>query len=95
MRFRTIGGVLIGAGFLCKWTNAFQLLSVLLLLAMTPRRRRELLRPGFWSMVTTFAPALWPPWHWQKPRGWPLLHHLSARGGLISPALTRSTSGSW
>ena len=80
-----LSGVLIGAGFLCKWTNAFQLLGVLLLLAMTPRYRRELLRPGFWSMVAAFAPALWPPWHWQEPRGWPLLHHLSSRGGLETP----------
>jgi hypothetical protein len=80
-----LSGVLIGVGFLCKWTNAFQLLGVLLLLAMTPRYRRELLRPGFWSMLAAFAPALWPPWHWQEPRGWPLLHHLSARGGLETP----------
>ena len=80
-----LSGALIGAGFLCKWTNAFQLLGVLLLLAMTPRYRRELLRPGFWSMLAAFLPALWPPWHWQEPRGWPILHHLSSRGGLETP----------
>ncbi len=75
-------GLLIGMGFLCKWTNAVQLLSVLLLLALTPRYRHELRRPGFWSMLLAFLPALWPVWVWQDPRGWPVLHHLSARGGL-------------
>lgn len=78
-------GLLIGAGFLCKWTNAFMLLSVVLLLAMTPRFRRELLRPGFYTMVLAFLPALIPVWMWHAPRGWPILNHLSARGGLETP----------
>ncbi len=75
-------GLLIGAGFLCKYTNAFALLSVLLLLVMTPRFRRELLRPGFYTMLLAFLPALIPVYIWHEPRGWPILNHLSSRGGL-------------
>ncbi len=78
-------GLLIGLGFLCKWTNAFQLLSVLLLLLLTPRYRKELRRPGFYVMLLAFLPALYPVCVWQSARGWPLLAHLSARGGLETP----------
>src|ERR1043166_8397535 len=43
-RFRgswPLTGLLIGLGFLCKYTNAFQLVSVLAVLALVPRLRRE------------------------------------------------------
>ena len=38
-------GLLIGVGFLCKYTNAFELVSVVLVLALVPRHRREFKRP--------------------------------------------------
>src|SRR6185436_12786224 len=44
-------GALIGCGFLAKYTNAMQLLSILLLLACTPKHRRELRRPGFYALL--------------------------------------------
>src|ERR1044072_5731489 len=50
-------GLLIGLGFLCKYTNAFELISVLLVLALVPRLRREFKRPGggfFYPMVGFF-----------------------------------------
>src|ERR1043165_1874526 len=34
-------GLLIGLGFLCKYTNAFELISVLIVLALVPELRRE------------------------------------------------------
>ena len=37
-------GLLIGLGFLCKYTNAFELLSILLVLILARRLRRSLLR---------------------------------------------------
>src|SRR5437763_14186160 len=37
----TITGLLIGLGFLCKYTNAFEIVSVLVVLALVPRLRRE------------------------------------------------------
>ncbi len=80
-----LSGLLIGLGFLCKWTNAFLLLSVLMLLLLTPRYRKELKRPGFYTMLLAFLPALIPVCLWQSARGWPLLGHLSARGGLETP----------
>ena len=33
-------GLLIGLGFLCKYTNALELISVVLVLALVPRHRR-------------------------------------------------------
>src|SRR5579862_2467734 len=46
-----VTGALIGLGFLAKYTNAMQLLSILLLLVFTPKHRRELCRPGFYVML--------------------------------------------
>jgi 4-amino-4-deoxy-L-arabinose transferase-like glycosyltransferase len=77
-----LSGALIGCGFYAKWTNAMQLLSVLLLLLLTPRYRRELLRPGFYGMLATFVPFLLPIVRWQREHGWPTTMHLAARGGL-------------
>jgi 4-amino-4-deoxy-L-arabinose transferase-like glycosyltransferase len=78
-------GLLVGAGFLCKWTNAFQLLSVLLLVVLTRRFRGALKRPGFWLMLALFVLSLVPVVLWNEARGWPTTTHLAARGGLATP----------
>src|SRR5213592_1690254 len=44
-------GLLIGLGFLCKYTNALELISVLFVLALVPRLRREFKRPGAYSLI--------------------------------------------
>lgn len=75
-------GALIGLGFLCKWTNAIQLLSVLLLLAITPRHRSQLWRAGVWSMLGVFVLFTIPPIVWNQQHDWITVAHLSARGGL-------------
>jgi 4-amino-4-deoxy-L-arabinose transferase-like glycosyltransferase len=80
-----LSGVLIGIGWLFKMTNALLLLCVALLLVLTPRRRRELLRPGFWSMLLAAFPFALPMFHWNSARGWPTTSHLAARGGLDTP----------
>ena len=77
-------GLLIGLGFLCKFTNAMQLLSLFLLLALTPGYRRELLRPGFWSVVIIPLLFAWPIYRWNELHGFPTTHHLAARGGLAT-----------
>src|SRR5215467_3294398 len=41
-----VTGLLIGLGFLCKYTNAFELISVVVVLGLVPRLRREFRRPG-------------------------------------------------
>src|SRR5437660_12843024 len=45
-----LAGLLIGLGFLCKYTNAFELISILLVLALAPRLRQEFARPGLYLL---------------------------------------------
>jgi 4-amino-4-deoxy-L-arabinose transferase-like glycosyltransferase len=75
-------GALIGLGFLAKYTNAMQLLSILLFLALTPKYRRELRRPGFYLMLAVFLVFTLPPIIWNAQHDWITLHHLTVRGGL-------------
>jgi hypothetical protein len=75
-------GALIGCGFLCKYTNAFQLLSILFFLSVVPKYRKELLRPGFYLLLLCFALFLIPPIIWNQQHEWITLEHLSQRGGL-------------
>lgn len=75
-------GVLIGFGFLCKYTNAVALVSIVLLLACTRKYRREFRRTGFYLMLAAFLTFLLPPVIWNVRHDWITLAHLSARGGL-------------
>ena len=78
-------GLLTGLGWLCKMTTAALFASVFLLLLLTPRYRRELARPGFWTMLLAFAPFVVPFYAWNAANGWPTTSHLAARGGLEKP----------
>ncbi len=82
-------GLLIGVGFLCKYTNAMQVLSILLLLAATPRYRRELSRPGFYIMLIVFAACTAPVFLWNSRHAWITVLHLRARGNLNSRFVIR------
>ncbi|HEX4087009.1 MAG TPA: glycosyltransferase family 39 protein [Chthoniobacteraceae bacterium] len=75
-------GLLIGLGFLAKYTNAMELLSILLILGTTKRYRRDLLSPGFWSMLVIALLSTIPVILWNQSHAWITLVHLSARGGL-------------
>ncbi len=75
-------GALIGCGFLAKYTNAMQLLSIVLLLALTPKYRAELRRPGFAALLATFALFTIPVLVWNAQHDWITLRHLGERGGL-------------
>jgi 4-amino-4-deoxy-L-arabinose transferase-like glycosyltransferase len=75
-------GLLIGLGFLCKYTNAFELLSVALVLAFVPRFRREFRRPGIYLLLLTFAVCMLPPIIWNQQHAWATASHLQTRGGL-------------
>ncbi|MCE9609794.1 MAG: glycosyltransferase family 39 protein [Chthoniobacter sp.] len=81
-RWWPLTGALIGCGFLAKYTNAMQLLSILLLLALTPKYRRELWRPGFASLLAVFALCTIPVFVWNAQHDWITLRHLGERGGL-------------
>jgi hypothetical protein len=77
-------GLFIGLGFLAKYTNAMQVLSIALLLAATPRYRREFARPGFYTMLALFALCTVPVFVWNSRHAWITLLHLRARGNLDS-----------
>ncbi len=77
-------GLLIGLGFLAKYTNAMQILSIFLLLAATPRYRREFSRPGFYAMLAVFGACTVPVFVWNSQHAWITLLHLRARGNLDS-----------
>lgn len=78
-------GALVGLGFLAKYTNAMQLVSIVLLLALTPKYRRELRQPGFYAMLALFGVCTIPVLAWNAQNGWVTVDHLSARGGLDQP----------
>jgi len=77
-------GLLIGFGFLAKYTNAMQLLSVVLVLGITRRHRGEFLRAGFYSMLAAFAICMLPVLIWNHDHAWITLTHLRSRGNLDS-----------
>src|SRR5436190_7052666 len=81
-------GLLVGLGFLCKYTNAFELVSIALVLALIPRLRREFKRPGFYVLLAVFAICMLPPIIWNEQNAWITLTHLRSRGSLDqSPGL--------
>ncbi len=77
-------GLFMGLGFLCKYTNALELISILLVLLLVPRLRREFLRPNLYSLVLVFALCTIPPIVWNSRHAWITLAHLKSRGGLQS-----------
>ena len=80
--FWPITGLLIGAGFLCKYTNALELVAVILVLAFAPRLRQEFTRPNLYILAGIFALCTVPPIVWNAQHTWITLAHLRSRGGL-------------
>src|SRR5205809_1807968 len=77
-----VTGLLIGLGFLCKYTNAFELISVLVVLALVPRLRREFKRPGVYLLIGMSILCTIPPIVWNAQHAWITLAHLRSRGNL-------------
>lgn len=75
-------GLLIGIGFLCKYTNALELISILLVLVLTPKLRREFRRPGLYTLLVAFAVCTIPPLLWNSQHAWATVSHLRSRGNL-------------
>src|SRR5437016_5343067 len=75
-------GLLIGLGFLCKFTNALELISIFLVLAFVPRLRTEFRRPSLYSLLVVFALCTLPPIIWNSQHAWITLAHLKSRGSL-------------
>lgn len=75
-------GLLIGLGFLCKFTNALELVSILLVLIVLPRLRREFRRPNLYFLLIVCAVCTIPPIVWNSQHAWITLAHLKSRGSL-------------
>src|SRR6266513_1147728 len=75
-------GLLIGLGFLSKYTNAFELVSIVLVLVLAARLRRQFARPGLYLLLGVFALCTVPPIMWNAQHAWVTLAHLRSRGGL-------------
>ena len=81
-------GLMIGLGFLSKYTNALQLISVGMILLLVPRLRREFARPGLYTLLGIFLICLIPPIVWNQQHAWSTITHLIKRGDLDhSPSL--------
>jgi 4-amino-4-deoxy-L-arabinose transferase-like glycosyltransferase len=77
-----LSGLLIGLGFLSKYTNALELVSVLAVLALAPRLRREFARLGLYFFLGLFVLCTVPPIRWNAQHAWITLVHLRSRGGI-------------
>ena len=77
-----VTGLLVGLGFLAKFTNALEVVSIVLVLALVPRLRREFKRPGFYLLLLAFALCTLPPVVWNEQNAWITLAHLRSRGSL-------------
>ena len=73
---------MIGLGFLCRFTNAFEIVCVLLVLAFAPRLRQEFKKPGLYCLLAVFVICMIPPIIWNKQHAWVTLTHLRTRGNL-------------
>ena len=75
-------GLLVGLGFLCKFTNAVELISVLLVLILVRRLRCEFRRPNLYLLLLVFGLCTIPPIFWNSRHAWITLAHLQSRGSL-------------
>ena len=75
-------GLLIGLGFLSKYTNAMELISIVLVLLLIPKFRGEFRRPGFYSLLAVFVLCAIPPILWNHSHAWATIDHLRSRGSL-------------
>src|SRR5439155_1556289 len=75
-------GLLVGLGFLSKYTNALELVSIMLVLVLARRLRQEFARPGLYLLLGVFGLCTIPPIVWNTQHAWITLTHLRSRGGI-------------
>src|SRR5207247_3763343 len=63
-------GLLIGLGFLSNYMNVLEFVSFVLVVALSPRLRREFARPGLYSLLGVFALCTVPPIIWNQQHAW-------------------------
>ncbi|MDG2124688.1 MAG: glycosyltransferase family 39 protein, partial [Verrucomicrobiales bacterium] len=81
-RYWALTGLFIGLGFLAKYTNALQLLSIILLFALQQRWRANFRRPGLYILLGVFSLCTIPVLIWNHQHGWITVTHLQERGRL-------------
>ncbi len=79
-----LAGLMLGLGFLCKYTNALQILSLFLLLICSRHWRPLLRKPGPYVMLGVFALCTLPVFIWNAGNDWITFTHLVERGSLDS-----------
>jgi len=77
-------GLVIGAGFLAKFTNGVQLISIGLFLLWSPEHRALLWSRKMWVMGGAFAISIVPLVWWNIQTGWVHLTALHARSGVTN-----------
>ncbi len=76
-------GFLIGLGFLCKYTAAVQVISIVILLCANSALKVQFKRPGFYAMLGTILICTTPVMVWNSQNDWITFVHLIERTGLV------------
>ncbi len=84
-RYWLLTGTLIGLGFLWKWINCLQVISVSLILGFAPASRVYFRRRQFYLLLAAFAICAALPVYWNSQRGWATLSQLIGRANLDRP----------
>ena len=78
-------GLLMGLGFLSKYTAAIQILCFVLFIALWKPSRVQLRRPGPWLALGTFALCTLPVIIWNSQHDWITVHHVGENAKLDKP----------
>lgn len=78
-------GLLMGLGFLSKYTAAIQLASFALFFVLSKPSRVQLRKPGPWLALVVFALCLTPVLIWNSQHGWITVHHVGENAKLDKP----------
>jgi len=77
-------GLAGGLGFLCKYTELFQIICWALFFVISPAARKHLVRPGPWLALGILLLCTTPVVIWNGQHGWITVHHVANDAGLQS-----------
>ncbi len=78
-------GLLMGLGFLSKYTAAIQIASFALFFALWKPSRVQLRRAGPWLALVVFVLCMTPVLVWNAQHGWITVHHVGENAKLDKP----------
>src|SRR5262249_28123665 len=76
-----VAGLAIAFGILAKYTMVLFVPSLALFLLTSPDHRRELARPGFWTLCAIAAMGAVPIAIWNAQHDWVTVRHVSWQAG--------------